>query len=75
MLGKEPVKILTCRQLGGACDQPLSAETWREMVQIMTAHVLEQHPEVAEDMKRMHENDPKAWGREMKPKWDAAPDA
>jgi len=31
------------------------------------------HPETAEEMKKMHEQDPKKWGREMKPKWDAAP--
>lgn len=65
---------MTCRELGGACDQELSAETWDDMVQTMTAHVLNKHPDVAENMKKMHEQDPKAWRREMKPKWDAAPD-
>ncbi len=67
------MKTMTCRELGGACDLKLSAETWEEMVKKMTAHVMDKHPAVAEKMKTMHEEDPKKWGREMKPKWDAAP--
>jgi predicted small metal-binding protein len=68
------MKTMTCRELGGSCDQKLTAETWEEMVKKMSAHVLENHPDVAEQMKRMHEQDPKRWGKEMKPKWDAAPE-
>ncbi len=41
----------------------------------MTSHVMSNHPETAEAMKKMHEADPKKWGRETKPKWDAAPAA
>jgi hypothetical protein len=44
------------------------------MVQAMTQHVLENHPDTAQTMKEMHEADPKRWGREMKPKWDAKPE-
>ena len=68
------MKTMTCRQLGGPCDQQLTASTWDEMVQAMTRHVLDRHSETAKAMKRMHEEDPKRWGREMKPKWDAAPE-
>lgn len=67
------MKTMTCQELGGTCDQRLSAESWDEMVKKMTSHVMEKHPDVAEAMKEMHENDPEQWGREMKPKWDAAP--
>jgi hypothetical protein len=66
------MKTMTCRQHGGACDQTLHAETWNEMVQAMTKHVMEKHPDVAKDMEQMHNEDPKRWGREMKPKWDSA---
>ena len=69
------MKTMTCRDLGGACDQKLSAETWEEMVKKMTAHVIEKHPDVAADMKKMHEEDAEKWGQEMKPKWDHAPEA
>ena len=69
------MKTLTCRELGGDCDQKLTAETWDEMVKTMTAHVMEKHPDVAQAMKEMHETDPRQWGREMQPKWEAAPSA
>ena len=41
---------MTCKQLGGPCDQKLSAESWDEMVQKMTKHVMSNHPETAEAM-------------------------
>ena len=66
------MRTLTCRELGGACDAKLSAKSWEEMVMTMTKHVIEKHPEVAKHMEQMHNQDPKKWGREMKPKWDAA---
>jgi len=40
--------------------------------QNLTNHVLERHPDVAKKMERMHNEDPEKWGREMKPKWQAA---
>jgi len=67
------MKTMTCRELGGACEQKLSAATWKEMVQKMTNHVIEKHPDVAAAMKTLHEEDPERWGREMKPKWENTP--
>ena len=66
------MKTLTCKELGGKCDQKLSASTWDEMVQAMTRHVMDKHPDVAKQMEKMHKEDPKKWGKEMKTKWDAA---
>ena len=66
------VKTMTCNELGGTCEQKLSANSWDEMVQKMTKHVMDKHPDVAKDMEKMHNEDPKKWGREMKPKFDAA---
>ena len=68
------MKSMTCRELGGACDQELTAESWDGMVKIMTKHVMDNHPETAKAMMEMHNEDPKKWGREMKPKWDAKPE-
>ncbi len=65
------MKTMTCRELDGACDQKLSAGSWEEMVKVMTNHVMEKHPE-ANKMEQMHDEDPKKWGKEMKPKWEAA---
>jgi len=69
------MKTMTCKQLGGPCDEKLSADSWDEMVQAMVKHVSANHPETAEAMKKMHDADPKKWGQETKPKWDAAPAA
>lgn len=68
------MKSMTCRELGGPCNQRLSAVTWDEMVKTMTKHVMDNHPETAKSMEKMHKEDPKRWGREMKPKWDAKPE-
>jgi predicted small metal-binding protein len=67
------MKVMTCRELGGPCDLKLSAQTWDEMVKAMTKHVMESHPETAKAMERMYNEDPKRWGRETKPRWDAKP--
>jgi predicted small metal-binding protein len=67
------MKIMKCRDLGGTCDQKLSADTWEEMIKVITKHVLDKHPDVAKQMEKMHNEDPKKWAKEMKPKWEAAP--
>jgi hypothetical protein len=33
---------------------------------------MDEHPDVAKRMEEMDRQDPKKWGKEMKPKWDAA---
>ena len=67
------MKTMTCKELGGTCDERLSAESWGEMVKTMTNHVMSRHPDVAKQMERMHKEDPHKWGAQMKPKWDAKP--
>ena len=62
------MKTMTCRDLGGKCDQKLSANSWDEMVKAITTHVMEKHPDVAKQMEKMHKEDPKKWGKEMRPK-------
>ena len=65
------MKTMTCKELGGKCDQQLSAETWDQMVQVMTKHVIEKHPDVAKEMEKVHNKDPTNWAKEIKPRWDA----
>jgi hypothetical protein len=65
------MKTMTCKELGGSCDQKLSAGSWNDMAKAMVKHVTENHPDVARKMEAMHNKDPHAWGNEMKPKWDA----
>jgi predicted small metal-binding protein len=66
------MKTMTCKELGGPCNKKLSADTWDEMVKTMTAHVMQNHPDTAKEMEKMHNEDPEQWGKEMKPKWEAA---
>lgn len=68
------MKTMTCKSLGGPCEQKLSASSWDGMVQTMTKHVMEKHLGTAKEMAEMHNADPKKWGREMKPKSEATPD-
>jgi predicted small metal-binding protein len=68
------MKTMTCQSLGGPCEQKLSAQSWDEMVKAMTKHVMEKHPDTAKAMEKMHNEDPKKWGRETKPKWEATPE-
>jgi hypothetical protein len=35
------LKALTCRDLGGACDEPISGETFEEIGQKCRAHVMD----------------------------------
>jgi len=44
------------------------------MVRTMTKHVMERHPGTAKQMEKMHSQDPRKWGRENKPKWEAKAD-
>ena len=69
------MKTMTCKELGGPCDAKISADSWKEMVEKMTAHVMENHPETAKEMEKMHNEDPEKWGKENKPKWEAAPES
>jgi len=68
------MKTMTCKELGGACDQKLSTGSWDEMVKTMTKHVVENHPHTAQGMEKMHNENPQKWGKVMKPKWEAAPE-
>jgi predicted small metal-binding protein len=66
------MKTITCKELGGKCDHKLSANSWDEIVKLMTAHVMKKHPDVAKQMEKLHNEDPKKWAKEMRPKWEAA---
>jgi hypothetical protein len=45
---------MTCKELGGKCDQKLKAGTRDQTVQAMTKHVVEKRPDVAKEMVKMH---------------------
>ena len=64
---------MRCSDLGGVCNEKLSAESWDDIVSAMSKHVIASHPDLAKDMEKMHAEDPHKWGSEMKPKWEATP--
>ena len=68
------MKTLTCRQLGGACDAQIAADSWAEMAKLMTQHVTANHPEVAKAMEEIYRTDPERWSKEHKAQWERAPD-
>ncbi len=78
------MKTMTCRQLGGACDEEFHAETFEEMAELSKKHgvemaekVDEEHIRVMEKMKELM-SDPQAmkeWIEQRKNKFDALPRA
>lgn len=65
------MKMMTCRELGGACDKQLLASSWKALVKATNNDVMKKHADTARSMQKMHEDGPENWGREMRPKWDA----
>ncbi|BCE00561.1 DUF1059 domain-containing protein [Marinicellulosiphila megalodicopiae] len=77
------MKTMTCKQLGGACDLEISANTFEEMANLSRAHGMEMfqksdeaHLTAMNDMKHLM-TDPIAmqkWMDERKADFEAAPD-
>lgn len=77
------MKTMTCRQLGGACDEKFQAETFEEIGELSKRHGMEMHRKGDEaHMKAMEEmkklmSDPQAmqdWMEGKKNEFDALPD-
>ena len=74
------MKIMTCRQLGGPCDQEFHAETFDEMVKKSQQHGIEMAEKGDEEhikvMEKMREgmNDPEAmkeWVEKVRKEFEA----
>ena len=64
------MKTMTCRQLGGACDKKLTAETFEQIAEMSKAHGMEMfqkgdkpHLQAMENMKKLigKPEDMQAW--------------
>ncbi len=76
------MKTMTCKQLGGPCEEEFHAETFEEMAELGQKHGMEMaekgdkgHIEVMEEMKKGMD-DPKAmkeWMEEKQKEFDALP--
>jgi predicted small metal-binding protein len=71
------MKTLTCKQLGGPCDEAISAETKEEMMNKGMAHLASAHPQMAADVQAMPKDDPKMveWAKSFDAMWENAPTA
>ena len=77
------MKTMTCKQLGGACDELFSANTFEEIAELSKNHGIEMfqkgeedHLKAMEEMKNLMQ-DPNAmqkWVESKKREFDAMPD-
>lgn len=67
------MKQMTCAQMGGpaACSVVISGATAEEMVKNGGEHVMQAHPDIAEQMKNMTPEQNAQWMADFKPKFDA----
>ena len=68
---------MTCRQMGGMCDEVMSAGSAEEMISKGMAHLEVAHPEMAATIKTMPKDDPMmvAWSEKFNKDWEAAPES
>ncbi len=70
------MKTLTCAQLGGPCEEQLTAETKDEMMSKGMAHLESAHSEMAAQVKSMPKDDPAmiSWNKKFEEDWESAPE-
>lgn len=67
---------MTCREMGGMCDEAMSANTSDEMMEAGMKHLAEKHPEMAASIEAMPKDDPQmvAWYEKFMKDWAATPE-
>ena len=70
------MKQMTCAQMGGPadCQVMIQGSSAEEMAQNGTNHVMQAHPDLAEQMSKMSQEDKDKWMADFRPKFDAQPD-
>lgn len=70
------MKKLTCREMGGTCDEEIVAGSKDEMLQKGMQHVEMAHPEMAESIRKMSPTDPMMvdWQKQFEASYEAAPE-
>ncbi|HWB33785.1 MAG TPA: DUF1059 domain-containing protein [Candidatus Paceibacterota bacterium] len=70
------MKTMTCAQMGGMCEEKMSANTPEEMMDKGMQHLEAAHPEMAANVKAMPKDDPKMveWNNKFMADWAAAPE-
>ena len=70
------MKTMTCAQMGGMCEEKMSAETPDEMMRKGMQHLEAAHPEMAASVKAMPETDPAMveWDEKFAKTWEETPE-
>ena len=68
------MKTTTCSAMGGPCDATLTGSTEKEMIDAGWAHVESAHPELAETMKAMTQEEKDKWAADFHTKFEAMPE-
>lgn len=76
------MKTMTCKQLGGACDEQFHAETFEEMAEMSKKHTMvmvekgdKAHMDKMEEMKElMNKGEAEKWFEEKRKEFDALPE-
>ncbi len=70
------MKTMTCSQMGGMCETPISGNTADEMIMTGMKHIEAAHPDMAASIKSMPIDDPKmvAWSEKFMKDWAATPE-
>lgn len=73
------MKTLTCKEMAGACDATISAETWEEAVKASQVHGMKNmsdpaHKEFMGKVMAMSPEEQQQMMEDVKAVWDAAPE-
>ena len=67
------MKTMTCRQMGGPCDDKISANSPDEMMKKGMEHAEKNHPDLAKKMKEMSPEERKDWNHSFMKAWGMTP--
>lgn len=68
------MKEMTCRQMGGSCDEVIKGKTPQEMIDNGMKHLEKAHPQMVADMKNMPKEEGDKWNKEFMDKWASTPE-
>lgn len=70
------MKTMTCRELGGECDEPIHANNFDELIKNGMEHLKVAHPKMYEDVTKASKDDPmmKEWSEKTKKAFDEKPE-
>lgn len=70
------MKKITCRGMGGMCDEPLMADSYEGIIKVGMEHLKVAHPEMAKNIESMPKDAPAMieWEEEFKKTWAETPE-